>query len=318
MNVRDLETLSIRSLSIFVTSCQTLNLTQCAELMGLPKSTVSKEITKLEAHFKTKLLERSTRNVYITEPGRIVYQHALQMLDGLHMLQEDVRTMEEQVQGLLYISAPPALGSVLSELIIPGFLKRWPKTSIRLNLSYSFEDLFAGGVDLAIRVGKVHDERLVSRQIGASTRLLAASKSYVQQHGAPQIPEDLSAHNCLRFEFNHTTTKWALVSGENTKLIDVSGNFFCSNIPALRQVTLQGCGIAQLPISAVKEDVVKGDLVRILPDWHLSENPIFAVYRGGINRPKKLQAMLDYLSEHKDVFALTCNCFHNYNSDFQI
>lgn len=308
MNVRDLETISIRSLSIFVTSCQTLNLTQCAELLGLPKSTVSKEITRLESHFKTKLLERSTRNIYITEPGKIVFQHAQQMLDGLHTLQEDVRTMEEQVQGRLYIVAPPVLGLVLSESILPEFLKRWPKTSIRLNLSYQFEDVIAEGVDLAIRVGKVHDERLVSRQIGTSSRLLVASKDYIDEHGMPITPNDLTSHNCLRFDFHHSENKWALVSGEKTQFIDVHGNVCCPNIPALKQMVLQGTGIAQLPISAIKEDVYKGDLVRVLPEWHLPENPIYAAYRGGVNKPKKLQAMLDFIEEKRDVFDLSCNC----------
>ncbi|MCV2883409.1 LysR family transcriptional regulator [Aestuariibacter sp. AA17] len=305
MNVRNLETVNLRGLMIFATSCQTLNLTQCAEMLGIPKSTVSKEITKLEQHFNTKLLERSTRNVYITESGKIVYQHAMQMMDSVKTLHDDVRTMEEQVQGLIQISAPPVLGEVISTSLIPEFLSRWPKTSIRLNLSYSFENLFSEGLDLALRVGKVHDDRLVSKQIGMSARYLVASPGYIKVHGQPETPAALSQHNCLRFTFHHGESEWSLTSNSDTQVVLVNGNFFCPSIPALRQVTLQGSGIAQLPISAIREDLQTGNLIRVLPEWRVPPNPIYAMYRSGLNKPKKLQAMLNFLEEKKDIFSLS-------------
>ena len=268
----------------------------------LPKSTVSKEISRLEKHFKTKLLERSTRNIYITEPGNIVYQRALQVLDELKALNEDVQTMEEHVQGLIKITAPPVLGEILSKSVIPEFLKQWPRASIHLNLSYSFEDLFAENYDLALRVGQIHDDRLVCRQIGVSTRYLVASKEYIQNFGNPSTPEELPKHNCLRFQFRHDFSEWPLTREGETKVINVHGNFFCSNIHALKQLALQGGGIAQLPISAIKDDLIQRKLVRVLPNWDIPTNPIYAMYRSGLNKTKKLQAILDFLDKKQHIF----------------
>ncbi len=304
MYVRILETMSFRSLMIFVTSCQTLNLTRCAELLDLPKSTISKEITKLENLFKTKLLDRSTRNIYITETGNIVYQRALQVIDDLNSLHSDVQTMEDHVQGMIKITAPPILGEILSTYVIPDFLKQWPKVSIHLNLSYSFDDLFAEGYDLALRVGRIDDDRLVCREIGSSKRLLVASNEYLQRFGAPSTPEELSEHNCLRFQFKHDLTEWRLTSGSEIKLIYVRGNFFCANVPSLRGLALQGSGIAQLPISAIKDDLKEGRLVRVLPEWSIVENPIYLTYRRGLNKPKKLKTFLDYLDQKQEIFSL--------------
>ena len=175
MIVRNLETIDFRTLSIFVTTCRLLSLTQCADEMGLPKSTVSKAISKLEDHLNAKLLERSTRKIQITEAGQVVLSRADHLVEEFKSLSEDVREIQQQVQGLIRISAPPAMGANLSQDIFPEFLKQWPKAQISLDLSYAFDDLFVQGIDLAIRVGQVVDDRLVAKEIGYRTRVLVAS-----------------------------------------------------------------------------------------------------------------------------------------------
>ncbi|NMU33946.1 LysR family transcriptional regulator, partial [Vibrio parahaemolyticus] len=109
MIVRNLETIDFRTLSIFVTSCRLLSLTKCALELNLPKSTVSKAITKLEQHFEAKLLERTTRKLVITEAGQMVLERAASLVEEFHSIGHDVQEMEQQIQGRLRISAPPAL-----------------------------------------------------------------------------------------------------------------------------------------------------------------------------------------------------------------
>ncbi|YAA42582.1 LysR family transcriptional regulator [Microbulbifer sp. ANSA001] len=302
MNVRDLETVSLRTLSVFVQVSKTLNLTLVAEQLGLPKSTVSKEISRLESHLKAKLLDRSTRRVELTEVGAIAYERALQLVEDFKALQHDVLVMEQQVQGLLKVSAPPALGEFLSQKVLPPFLKRWPKITVSLNLTYDFEDLFAQGIDLAFRVGEIQDDRLISRKLGYSTRVLVANPEYLAVHGAPQLPEELAGHNCLRFQFNPGESEWTLTSANSTINLSVSGNFFCANIQALKNATLNGLGIAQLPINNIVEELAGGQLVKVLPEWHVPPMNIHAVYRTGLNKPKKLAALLDFLNEEKGLF----------------
>ncbi|MFA0791141.1 LysR family transcriptional regulator [Microbulbifer echini] len=302
MNVRDLETISFRTLSVFVHVCRTLNLSLVADQLELPKSTVSKEVSRLESHLKAKLLDRTTRRVALTEVGAIAYERALHLVEDFKTMQNDVLVMDQQVQGLLRISAPPALGEFLSKKVMPAFLKRWPKITISLNLTYDFEDLFSQGIDLAFRVGDIHDERLISRKLGSSTRILVASVEYLTTHGTPKLPEELVSHNCLRFQFNPGDTEWTLTSDQSTINIPVNGNFFCANVSALKNAAVNGVGIAQLPINNIMEELDKGLLINILPNWHVPPMDIHAVYRTGLNKPKKLAALLDFLKEEKNLF----------------
>ncbi|MDF5073614.1 LysR family transcriptional regulator, partial [Vibrio parahaemolyticus] len=126
MIVRNLETIDFRTLSIFVTSCRLLSLTKCALELNLPKSTVSKAITKLEQHFEAKLLERTTRKLVITEAGQMVLERAASLVEEFHSIGHDVLEMEQQIQGRLRISAPPALDAYMAEHIFLPFLKQWP------------------------------------------------------------------------------------------------------------------------------------------------------------------------------------------------
>ncbi|GAA3936692.1 LysR family transcriptional regulator [Litoribacillus peritrichatus] len=300
--VRNLETIDFRTLSIFVTTCRLLSLTQCADEMGLPKSTVSKAISKLEEHLQAKLLERSTRRVQITEAGQVVLNRASHLVEEFNSLSEDVREIQQQVQGLIRISAPPAMGANLAQDIFPDFLKQWPKAQISLELSYAFDDLFVQGIDLALRVGKVVDDRLVAKEIGYSTRVLVASPQYLEEHGVPQTPEELMNHNCLRFQYSPDVTPWILVSGEKSVSLDISSNFYCSNIEAIKRATMEGMGIAQIPVNNMVCELKSRALVRILPQWHATMMPIYLVYRPGVNKPKRVEAILEYLVSRKEYF----------------
>jgi len=303
--VSDIETIGGRSLSVYVATCELLNLTRVAEKFGLPKSTVSKEIARLEEHFDLVLLERSTRRIRLTEAGKIVYERARQVLFDLKSLRNDLSQLDKEIRGVLRIAAPPSLGNYVVENILPDFSKQYPKVLVALQLSYSFDDLYANSIDLALRVGRVHDDRLVAHQLGSSSRVLVASKAYVEQHGSPAHPEDLSQHNCLRFSYTPDVSNWTLqsTSGESAT-ISVHGNFFCANIPALVEAVRAGLGIAQLPFSALRMATTTDAMQGVLDEWHITANPIFSVYRPGLRKSRALQAMLDHLDDHKDLFAL--------------
>jgi len=305
MNVRDLETIDFRSLSIFVSACQTLNLTQSADQLGLPKSTVSKELSRLEKHLQTQLLERSTRRIQITESGKLVYQRAFQLIEEFRNLREDVQQMEQQVQGQLRISAPPALGEFLSSEILPGFLAQWPKVRIALELSYAYEDLFSQGIDLAFRVGQIIDDRLIARQIGNANRILVASPQYLADKAPIDSPQQLFGHNCLRFQYSPGESSWTLSDGEQTEAVSVCGNFCCGNVQALKSAALAGAGIAQMPILSLNGELESGRLVRVLPQWQVPPMPIYLVYRSGVARSCRMRAFLEYMEMHRGRFETT-------------
>ncbi|WP_255422907.1 LysR family transcriptional regulator [Microbulbifer sp. A4B17] len=297
-----METIDFRTLSIFVTTCRLMSLTQCAEELGLPKSTVSKAISKLEDQLQARLLERSTRKIEITDAGRVTLRRASLLVEEFKSLREDVRDIEQQVQGLLRISAPFAMGSYLAQYILPPFLQQWPKAQVSLELSNVFDDLFIQGMDLAIRVGQIADDRLVAKEVGYVTQVLVASPDYLRKHGIPESPEDIRQHNCITAGVAQESSFWTLVSKNTTKSIEVQGNFHCENPETAKKAATGGVGIAQIPVNSMICELEKQELIRILPDWHATYKPIYLVYRSGVNKPKRVSALLDYLLSIKEHF----------------
>lgn len=300
--VQKSDTIDIRTLTIFVRACEELNLTRCAEALDLPKTTVSKAITRLETRLGLTLLERSTRRVQITEEGQVVLERARMLLTDFRSLTEDAQAMATEPRGLLRVAAPPVLGDYFSSHLAPAFLKKWPQVTIALSLSYSFDDLFSQNIDLAFRVGQIADDRLIARKFGQSTRIFVASPDYLSSQETIAQPQDLTRANCLRFTFNAQDSNWTLTNGRTTRFVPAHGNYFCSNVHALKQAAVSGLGVAQLPVHAIEPEVAAGTLVRVLPEWHVPPLPIYLVYKSGGGRPRRLQALLDFLMEHKAHF----------------
>ncbi|CTQ71389.1 LysR family transcriptional regulator [Roseibium alexandrii] len=296
------DTIDIRTLTIYVRACEEQNLTRCAEAMDLPKTTVSKAITRLESRLGLKLLERSTRKVQITEEGQVVLERARMLLTDFRSLTEDALSMATEPRGLLRVAAPPILGDYFSSHVAPAFLQKWPRVSIALSPSYSFDDLFSQSIDLAFRVGQVADDRLIARKFGQSTRIIAASPDFLSKEAAIEQPKDLSRVNCLRFTYNSQDSDWTLTDGRNTTSVPVRGNYFCPNIHALKHAAASGLGVAQLPIHAVEAEIAAGTLEHVMPAWHVPPLPIYLVYKSGSSRPRRLQALLDHLIENKALF----------------
>lgn len=302
MIVRDLATIDFRTLSIFVLSCRRLSLTQCAQELNLPKSSVSKAIAKLEQHFSAQLLERSTRRLVITEVGQMVLDRAEHLLEEFHSLGHDVQNMEQQIQGRLRISAPPAFDSYLSEHIFLPFLNQWPKVQVTLESTDEFMDLFSHAIDMAIRVGKVVDERLVAKKLGYTTRVLAASPDYLARMGTPHTPEQLATHNGLRYQSAADVGPWSLISHHETVNVEINSNFSSSTIEAVLKAAINGLGIANLPLKNLTNELENGRLVRVLPQWHAIPMPIYLVYRPGANKPRRVQAMIEHITRLQDQF----------------
>lgn len=305
MFVRNLETVDFRTLQIFANTCKHMSVTHCADDMGLPKSTVSKAISKLEEHLETPLLERSTRRILITEAGQMVRERAEFLLEELKTLSQDVQELEQHVQGSIRLSVPTMMGSYIAQEIFPNFLKKWPKVHISLELSNEYVDLFTSGIDMAIRVGQVNDDRLIAREIGTSTKVLVASPEYLKSHGVPDSPEDLIKHNGISCFYMEEGMTWNLVSEQQTQQVEVSSNFSCSSLEAIKQATRQGIGIAQLPLNTVLCDLRNESLVRVLPDWNSGLLPIYLVYRPLRSKPKRMRTFIDYIQGEKDKFDLT-------------
>lgn len=305
MIIRKLEKMDFRTLSIFIKTCRLMSFTQCAEEMDLPLSTVSKSVNKLEETLEAKLLERSTRKIELTDAGKIVLNRAIHLVEELNSLVVDVQELEQQVQGLLRVSAPPPMADFFSRNVLPNFMKQWPKVKISLEMSFAFEDLFIKELDVALRIGAIDDDRLIAKHIGEGHQILVATPEYLADKGEPQTPEELRHHQCLKMSFSPRDSFLTLMSPDKTMTFEANSHFFCDNIDVLKNMAVSGLGIIHAPVNNLVEELKSGKLVRVLPDWQSVPVPIYLVYRSGANKPRRVEAFLNYLLTMKHAISIT-------------
>ena len=297
------ETIDLKLLSYFVATADVLSFTTASCKLKIPKSVLSKSITKLEAELGAKVFERSSRVVRLTETGHILYKRATALLDEASHLVSDIKTMQHSVAGHLNLAAPPALGHFLASTIIPPFLAQWPDVTISLKLSYDYENLFKEGLDLAFRMGKNRDDKLIEKALGYSNRVVVASPAYLAQHAKIQQPRDLLSHKSVQF-FAPSQQVWTLHNGTTTEQLTLPVVFQCADLAALVNASIAGLGIAKLPWLLVRDAIQTGKLVHVLPDWVSSGLGIALVYREGHNKPAKLAEFLAWVEDQKSLFDL--------------
>lgn len=293
----------LKHLRYFVEVASTLNITKAAENLNVVKSVLSKSVTQLEKQMGTRLLDRTTRRVQLTESGEYLYQRAQYLLQEAKHLAEDMESLNSQVSGVLRLTATPAFGRYLSSTLIPIFTTQWPNVSVRLELSYDYENLFSSGLDLAFRFTDIKDDRLITREIGQSKRILVASNQYLSQADLIKRVEDLEHHNCLLFQTREAHSTWDLTDDKVRTAIEVSGQFQCSNIDVLREAALNGMGVACLPIFIVRDDIKAKRLIQVLPQWY-RPNPLYLAYRTGSHHSPKLAAFLQCVQDNAHFFDI--------------
>ena len=295
--------MDLKALRFFVATANTLSFTKAAVQLNVPKSTVSKAIHKLEINLGTRLLERSSRVVRLTEAGALLYQRATPLLTEAKSIVNDIQSLQQNVVGVLRVAAPPSLGRYISKEIIPEYLARFSDVRVSLKLSYDYEDLFKDDLDIAFRMGQNSDENLIEKPLGFANRVIVAAPEYLAKHPPILTPNDVSRHQCLQI-FDQDRTSWQLKNAAQQQEISLSVLFQCSDIDALRQTLLSGIGIAHLPWLVVRDDISAGRLCHVLPQWSSHGLPISVVYRTGVNKPAKLAQFLALIFARQEHFNI--------------
>ena len=243
-----------------------------AEVLGLPRSTVSKRLARLEERLKVRLLNRNAHGVSLTPAGQIYYDYGKRALTTLHEAHRVVAEMRDEPSGIIRVTCAVmiALNAIIPRL--PVFFRRYPRVRLELHLSDKIEDLIGSGFDVAIRMGGMTDSTLVSRRILSARRILCASPRYLERHGQPKRPEDLRHHNCLNLlTLGRLRNEWSFRIGDRKERIEVSGNFATDSGAAHYAAVLGGIGIGRITYMRSISDLEQGRLVRLLPDYEFDE-----------------------------------------------
>jgi len=287
---------------VFTTVAQEGSLSAAARALGLTPSAVSRIITRTEQRLGTRLLLRTTRAITFTAEGEAYLRGARRILADMAEVEESIAD-QGVPRGRLRISAALGHGRLAIVPLVAAFTARYPKITVDLSLGDEVVDILAGEADVAVRFGPLPDSPLTARRIGETGQVVVASPDYLQRHGTPQQPEDLAAHNCLRFNFRRAEPDWPFIRDGQSFSLPVSGNIECSSGEALAQLARVGAGIARIGEFSVAEDIQRGDLMPLLQAFNPGDRePIHAVFVGGSTMPVRVRLFVDFLVElHRTV-----------------
>lgn len=290
------------SMAVFRRVVEAKNFSAVARESNMSQSTVSKHIAALEERLGTKLLNRSTRSLKLTEAGQEYYHHCIRILNDFQEAEASVGKGKIKPTGTLRISSSAAFGRCYLLPHFAEFFTNYPDINIDLIFDDDYVDLVKQGVDLAIRIGPLADSTLIARKIGTSPRVVVASPGYLVKHGRPKKPADLSKHNCLCYTLQKTPDLWYFNSKqEGDESVRVTGRLKASSPDALCDATLQNLGIAILCEWYVREHISSGRLKVILQEYHPTAFDINAVYPERKFMPQKVKRMIEFLAKKVDL-----------------
>lgn len=267
-----------------------------AERLGQTPSGVSRTISRLESQLGMTLMHRTTRRLQLTEEGAWLLGRARAILADLAHTEAEAAARRSQPAGLVRVNAAtPALDHLLAPLA-PGFLDAYPLVQLELVSGETYVDLIEERADLAIRIGALPDSTLNARRLGASRIRVLAAPAYLEKHGAPQAPADLSGHRTLGFTAPASLNTWPLEQG-GAEGWTVTPSITASSGETLRHLALNGAGIVSLSDFLTRADVAAGRLVPVLEAHALAwSQPVWAVfYKQGALAPR-VAALVDYLA----------------------
>ena len=269
-----------------------------ARELSMPKSTVSRKVSELEERLGARLLQRTTRQLSLTDAGRAYYRHAARVLLELGEAERAVTRMQEVPRGLLRVTTPINVG-YLGQLFTT-FLDQFPEVTLEMVCTQRVIDLVEEGFDVSVRIGRLADSSLIARYLGAEQSHLVASPAFLQKHAPPKQPADLAKLPVLAFGAVPDPTTWQLVRGEERAKVSVEPRFIVNDFDLVYRAVIDGIGIALVPGHVANDDLGKGRLVRVLPEWCTPLVQYHAVYPSTRHLSPKVKAFVDHL---QDKFA---------------
>ncbi len=282
-------------LAIFATIIQSGSISAAAVKLGCGKSVVSRQLAQLEKDLGARLIQRSTRQLALTEVGQLVLEEARQIERSLDKIAHLTDSYQQQVRGLLRVSCSMAGRRVLVPLLA-DFTAQYPQVKVSLQLDDAMVDLIAQQIDVAIRTSALVDSTLVARKLAESPSVVCAAPSYLASTGRPRTPLELQQHACLVYAVGaRVYDEWNF--GE-AGTVRVDGPLQMNDGGALVTAAVGGAGIIKVPLSIVADELASGQLVRIMEDVAVPPGPAtYAVYPAREFLPLKTAAFVDFLQQ---------------------
>ena len=287
--------MDVNEMVVFARVVQAGSFTTAAARLGMPKSTVSRKVSELEARLKSRLLQRTTRKLSLTDAGRTYYEYCARIVAEVEEAERAVNRLQETPRGLLRATAP--VNAEFLAPIVSDFLGRYPEIRLELLCTARTVDLVEESFDVAIRAGALADSTLIARTLGSPPWHLVATPGYLKKHGRPRSPEDLKKHDCLFFGGGRNPVDLRLENGDASAQVALFARMIVSDMDILRTVATAGLGIALIPAMLSVKDLRAGRLKRVLPDWNPPSTPVHVVYPSSRHLSPLVKTFVDHLLE---------------------
>jgi DNA-binding transcriptional LysR family regulator len=288
----------LEDLEAFVAVVEAGSITHAADRLGIAKSAVSRRLAALEERLGVELIRRTTRRLNLTDTGQSFYEQSSRILADLEEAESAAAQAHGELRGRLRVALPLSFGLKHMAGPISEFSRRHPKVTFDLDLNDRRIDLIEEGADIALRIARLDDSSLIARRLFDARTVLVASGDYLERHGRPRAPADLSSHRCLVYSNLPEPERWRC-RDEDGSPIDVivtpamtasSGDFLCN-------MAADGHGIAMQPTFIAGPLVASGELVPLLTDFEWPVTPAYAVYPPTRHLSYRVRAFIDFLAE---------------------
>ncbi|RAZ73697.1 LysR family transcriptional regulator [Mesorhizobium atlanticum] len=282
------------AMSLFVATVEAGSLSAAARRVGVPLATVSRKLSDLEKHLKTRLLNRSTRRLTLTDAGQSYLIACRRILDEVNEAERTAAGEYSSPTGELVITAPVVFGRLHVLPVITDFLALYPQVDVRLTLSDRITQLVEEHIDLALRIGELPDSAMVAIRVGSIRRIVCASPAYLAMHGTPTRPPELAGHNCVTFEGLAAPATWSFGAGKAETTVPVRSRLQVNTAEAAIDAAIAGLGLTRV-LSYQADAAARAGALRVVlepfepPPW-----PVSLVHAGRGRLPVKLRAFLDF------------------------
>lgn len=287
---------TLHAIRVFARVVELGSLSAVARETGTTQPTISKTVAALEKSLEVRLLERSTTKLMPTEQGKRFYDRAQRVLEEFGEAVADVRGLTETPSGLLRISAPVSIGVLWLNRLMQEFLDAYPDIEVELILNDRLIDLVEEGTDVALRVGSTLPPTAIARKVAMSPRLLVASPAYLERHPTIRRPQDILAHDYLRFAWASEDIELVGPAGRSETL-RATGRYRINNSLAIRESLRVGRGVALAPAWLVQDLVDAGELSRVLPRWEGPTQDAYLLYPSRRYQPLRVRKFMEFLGE---------------------
>jgi DNA-binding transcriptional LysR family regulator len=291
--------MDLNALVVFAKVVEARSFSEAARRLGIPVSTVSRRVAELEDQLGVRLLDRSTRNLRLTDLGSEVLEHALRSTESAEAIQNIISNQRSSVRGTLRLSAPPSISDTLLTPLVTAFQASYPEVRVQILVTDRFVDHIADGVDIAFRLGALKDSSLVALKLLTYRHQLVASPAYLKNCRPPEGPLDLLDHRLIAFSYWRPESSWTFlnVNGKDEQTVTFQPYLSMNDFTGLTPALLAGGGIGDLPPVVQPELMRNGHLIEVMPNWRFRTFDLSLVFLGNRHMPRPLRLFKDFAAQ---------------------